>query len=517
MGGGGEHEVGGLAHGHEVAHHLGVGDRDRSAAGDLRLEHRHHGAGRAENVAEAHGDEPGRLRAGALRIEGLRHHLGEALGDAELRDRLDRLVGGDHHQGAGARRDGGLGDVDRAEDVGLDALGPVALEIGHLLQRGGMEDVSGPEIADDRVQPLTVADVGQRALHLRLRVEQGRAVEDGVERRLRILDDEQRRGAEGDRPGADLRADRAAAAGHDHAGAGQEVFQSRPIDGDGGTQEEILDLQRREFGVAHPLAEAGDAGERQAETAGTGDEVVGLGFGRQGARRRHEPAHRQAAIGEIRHDLLQVAKPAEHGHAAHHLARLVRPRREDALGRQPLDRAGFDRPQHDLDVGAAAEQQGRRGGGPCLALPGAGVFQVAEGQPRAAEQEDLQDPVEGDGDLAEEVEAVEVRGDQHVIEHEQRQRGDARRAHDAGEVRQRGEAPLGAVEPEPRVDQPGIGQERRQQQRQRLQALGERPVLEAEDEGQHHGRRGRGEIVDDHHRRLEGALLHGASCQSIGP
>ena len=50
----------------------------------------------------------------------------------------------------------------------------------------------------------------------------------------------------------------------------------------------------------------------------------------------------------------------------------------------------------------------------------AGVLQVAEGQARAAEQEHLHEPVERDRDLAEEVEAVELRRDENVVDDEER-------------------------------------------------------------------------------------------------
>ena len=72
-------------------------------------------------------------------IERLTIHLGKALGQAQHRHRFDRLVGRDHHHGFGARRQRRIGNVDRAEDVGLDALAPVALQDRHMLQRCGME------------------------------------------------------------------------------------------------------------------------------------------------------------------------------------------------------------------------------------------------------------------------------------------------------------------------------------------------------------------------------------------
>ena len=76
---------------------------------------------------------------------------------------------------------------------------------------------------------------------------------------------------------------------------------------------------------------------------------------------------------------------------------------------------------------AAAEQQRRRIGVALQGLPRVGVFDVAEGEARAAQQEHLDQPVQRDGDLAEEEEAEELRRDEDVVDHQQRQRQDASR------------------------------------------------------------------------------------------
>ncbi len=52
-----------LRNGHEEAFDVLVGHGDRTAALDLRAEDRHHGAGRAQHVAEAHGGEARALAA----------------------------------------------------------------------------------------------------------------------------------------------------------------------------------------------------------------------------------------------------------------------------------------------------------------------------------------------------------------------------------------------------------------------------------------------------------------------
>ena len=91
-----------------------------------------------------------------------------------------------------------VGDVDGAEDVGLDALGPVLLEIGHVLQRGGVEDDVGAEVAHHLLDPVAVAHVGDDALDPRLAGLERRVFEDMVQRRLGAFEDQKIARPEGD-------------------------------------------------------------------------------------------------------------------------------------------------------------------------------------------------------------------------------------------------------------------------------------------------------------------------------
>src|SRR5262249_8983032 len=79
-----DHEVAGLADGHEVAHHLSMRHRQRSAGFDLCLEFRHHRTVRGKQIAETHRDQShGALvcsaATGEVIIERLAIHLGKAL------------------------------------------------------------------------------------------------------------------------------------------------------------------------------------------------------------------------------------------------------------------------------------------------------------------------------------------------------------------------------------------------------------------------------------------------------
>ena len=152
--------------------------------------------------------------------------------------------------------------------------------------------------------------------------------------RLGAFEDQQVARAEGDDAGADLRPDRAAAAGDEHALAADEVLEPLPVDLHGGAQQQVLDLERRELGIAHALAEARDAHQRQAEAAGAGEQHVRVGLRRQRARRRHEAADRRAALVEILDHLIEIGEGAEHRHAADRLAEIVGAVGQDALGLQ---------------------------------------------------------------------------------------------------------------------------------------------------------------------------------------
>ena len=215
-----DHQVAGLADGHEVPHHLRMRHRQRAPRFDLRLEFRDDGPVRGEHIAEAYGDQAhGALMSGAaareLIVERLAIHFGKALRGAEHGYRLDRLVGRDHHHGGGAGGGGGIGDVNGAENVGLDPLAPVRFEQRHVLERRGMEHEVRPKVAHQAQDARTVAHVGEPAFDPRTRRLGCQHFKDRMQRRLGILDHQEPRRTEGNDAVADFRADRATAAGDD--------------------------------------------------------------------------------------------------------------------------------------------------------------------------------------------------------------------------------------------------------------------------------------------------------------
>ena len=398
-----------------------------------------------------------------------------------------------------------------AEDVRLDALGPVLLEIGHVLQRRGVEHHVGAEVAHHLAHARPVAHVRDDAVDARCRSRRSAGFS-------RMWCSE----------GSELSTIEKIAAPRTPPRAAQisePIEPPPPVTSTRlpwmkrsrrarsictvGPQQQILDLEGRELRVAHALAEARHARERQAEAAGAGDEHVGIGLRRERARRRDEAADRDAALLEILHDLVEVAEIAEHRDAADRLAEIVGPVREDALRLELPHRSGLDRAQDHLDVAGPA----RAAGSACWPsrskrLARARVFEVAEGEARPAEQEHLHEPVERDGDLAEEVEPEELRRDQDVVDDEQQQRQDGRGPEDVEEVRQRGEAPPRPVEVEEPVDEARGEEEGRQEQRQLAQALVEERTLEAHGERRDDGDGRRHEIVRDDERLLEIRPIH---------
>ena len=133
---------------------------------------------------------------------------------------------------------------------------------------------------------------------------------------------------------------------------------------------------------------------------------VRIGLRHQRARRRHEaPDRRRRARGNPARpdrDRRRCRAPARRGS-------IGRDRRRGTTGcpwaaiflTVPDSMARSDH----LDVAGAPEQQGRRAGVALQGVARAGIFHVAEGEARPAEQEHLHQPVERDRDLAEEVEA----------------------------------------------------------------------------------------------------------------
>ena len=161
-----QHQPDRLAHRHEVALHVGMRDRQRAAARELALEQRHHGAGAAQHVAEAHGDA---AHAAAARpraaMSSAWQYISASRFDAPItRGRVHRLVGGDQHHRQRAHAARRVGHVAGAGDIGQQPLQRVGLHHRHVLQRRGVEHQFRPPCLEHRAHARLVADVGQQRL-----------------------------------------------------------------------------------------------------------------------------------------------------------------------------------------------------------------------------------------------------------------------------------------------------------------------------------------------------------------
>ena len=127
-------------------------------------------------------------------------------------------------------------------------------------------------------------------------------------------------------------------------------------------------------------------------------------------------------VAQQRDHLFEIVEAAEHRHAAHRDA-LIRTRRRQKPNRPDFgDCTALDRAQRHLDVRGTAKDQGRDGidlTGPALRPR---LAEIPVGDARAAEKRGLDDEIKRDGDLAEEERGVEIRRQQHVVEHQQRNR-----------------------------------------------------------------------------------------------
>ena len=412
-------------------------------------------------------------------VERLAIHFRKSFGQAEHRNRLDRLVGRDHHHRFGARRQRGIGDIDRSEDVGLDALAPVALEDRHVLQRRGVEHDVGLEFAHQPHDARTIADIRDPALDDDAGSALRQCLGDGIERRFRMFDHQHSRRAEGRNALADLGPDRTAAAGHDDGLALHQRFQPCIVDLLAGTQQQILDRdirQPRRVAALH----RGHPADDQPEPLRTHQHRFGMRVRLECRRRHHRALDRLFTVLEIADHGLDVVGPAEHRNVADRLAAIGRRRRQHADRPDPLDGAVLDPAQHDFRIGRTSDQQRRRRIVGTRLMTGPRVPKIAVAEAQRAEEEHLEKKVEDDGDAAEEHGVVSFRRnkDGGVIQHHQRNRQHCRDAQDVERIGQRDETPFGGSQIEEIADHHAEGDEPGQNAQQQRQAVGEKIALE---------------------------------------
>ena len=162
-----EHKFAGLRDEHEEADDVRMGDGDRASVADLLPEDRNDAAVGAEDVAEAGGDELGDTLDLAL-LDGLIEALAVdfAYSFAAPHDvgRVDRLVGGDHHELLRAVLDCEVRDDAGAVDVVLDRDCRVVLHHRDVLVGGRMEDIFRLVLSEDALHVVLVGDAGDDGL-----------------------------------------------------------------------------------------------------------------------------------------------------------------------------------------------------------------------------------------------------------------------------------------------------------------------------------------------------------------
>ena len=99
-----------------------------------------------------------------------------------------------------------------------------------MLKRRRVKNDVRLELGQEPKQPLTIADIRDTPDDRRLRSLDSESFQDGMQSRLGILDDQELLRTEGDGAVADLRANRAAAAGDYDRPAIQETFQPPIVD-----------------------------------------------------------------------------------------------------------------------------------------------------------------------------------------------------------------------------------------------------------------------------------------------
>ena len=213
-----QHQLGRLRDGHEVALDVLIGQGDRAALFDLGFKQRDDAAVAAQHVAEPHRHT---LHVGVAR-KGLDEHLADALGAAHDAGGVDGLVGGQLHEPLHPVLAGAHQQVLGAQHVVLDRLGGADLHQRHMLVGRRVEHHRGVVGLKHLVQPLFVPDGadehGHRDIAAVLLLQFHLQLVGAV---LVDVKDEQLARVEAHHLPAQLRADGAAAARHQHRFAGE--------------------------------------------------------------------------------------------------------------------------------------------------------------------------------------------------------------------------------------------------------------------------------------------------------
>src|SRR6185312_10577571 len=279
------------------------------------------------------------------------------------------------------------------------------------------------------------------------------------------------RGAEGRDAVADLRTNRAAAAGDDHRLAFHQRFEPRVVDLLARPQQQVFD---GDIGQPRHIAafERRQAADEQAEPPGAHQDRLGMRLGFERRRGHHDSRDRFSPSSIVADHILDIVEAAEHRHVADRLAAVRGRRRQHADRPKLLDRAALDCAQQHLGVGGAADQQRRRRPfGPGMAA-NARVTEIAIAETERAQREHLEEPEEHDGDAAEQHRRLAARCPENegVVQHDERHRQNAGHAQDVQRIWERNKTPFRRRQVEDVADHDAENDEEGQNTQQQRQA-----------------------------------------------
>ncbi len=424
-------QLAGLGDGHEVADHLRVRDGDRAAGADLLAEQRYHAARRPQHVAEAHGYEA-RLRTA---VEILAEDLGDALAGAHHVRGVDGLVGGDHDEGLDAVAVGGQRQRARAQHIVARRLADLMLQHRHVLVGRRMEDHLRPVLREHPVDQHRIGDVAETHLQRQLRTGLAQLALDLEQVELALLEQHQRLRSDARHLSAELRTDRAAAAGHQHALALQLGTDALPVQRHRLPSQQIVDAdvaQRIDRHAAgDQILEARHRTERHTGLFAEADDALHV---RTVRRRDRQDDHVDLVAFDQFGDL---SAHTQHAHALNVHADLVRLVVDEAHRDQRARRIAGHVPHQHVTGPARADDEHAL----AFADVQAPVLDPAIEHARKTEQTDQQHRIQW---IHRPRYALEPGGHQH--DHQDGDRTDDDGLDDADQIRQRGEAPVAAIE-----------------------------------------------------------------------
>ncbi len=218
-------QLAGLRNGHEVAADFRMGHGDRATLTDLLAEQRHHAAGRIQHIAEAHGEETG---ARALR-QVLAEDLGDALGSTHHIGGIDGLVRGNQHEGLDAGLVRRQCDGARTQHVVAEGLAQLLLQQRHVLVGCCVKHDLRPQRLHHMAAGRGIAHIAERRIQFQVGKLAAQLAFDLVKVVFGLFQNAERRCAKARDLTAQLRTDRTATAGYQHALARQRLADRSPI------------------------------------------------------------------------------------------------------------------------------------------------------------------------------------------------------------------------------------------------------------------------------------------------